>query len=127
MAFNNTYGIQTVNETIYNNMVDAYIRPGGCRDQIDDCRAVSTVYDPDNMGINATVNQICSYAEVFCEDSLRTEYHRASGRNYFDITQLDPDPFPYPFFSGWLNQPVSDSMDCSYIKLEYFFFFFLPT
>lgn len=107
IAFNNTYGIQTVNESVYNNMMDAYIRSGGCRDQIDECRAVSTVYDPDNIGINVTVNQICSAAETFCSNNLRAPYTELSGRNYYDFAQLDPDPFPYEFFQGWLNQPVS--------------------
>lgn len=109
IAFNNTYGIQTVNESVYNNMMDAYSRSGGCRDQIDACRAVSAVYDPDNIGLNATVNQVCAAAETFCSDNLRAPYNEISGRNYYDLTQLDPDPFPYEFFQGWLNQPVSVS------------------
>lgn len=64
MAFNNSYGIETVNETVYQAMVDAYDRPGGCREQIDNCREVATLYDPENVGINATVNRICERAET---------------------------------------------------------------
>lgn len=107
MAFNNTYGIQAVNESIYNEMKDSYPRAGGCRDQIDNCRAIASVYDPRNIGINATVNQVCAEAEEYCYDNLVRSYVQLSGRKYYDITQIDPAPFPYQFLSGWLNQPVS--------------------
>lgn len=107
MAYNNTYGLQTVNETVYESMLDAYTREGGCRDQIDACQAVARAYDPDNVGRNATVNQLCTEAETFCSQHLRAPFQEVSGRNYYDVTQIDPDPFPYNFFVGWLNQPVS--------------------
>ncbi|KAK2007910.1 serine carboxypeptidase [Colletotrichum eremochloae] len=105
MAFNNTYGIATVNETIYQGMVDAYGREGGCRDQINDCRKVSAVSDPDNLGINATVNSICQAAESYCTRYVRDPYLDVSGRDYYDVTQVDPTLFPPPFTSGYLNQP----------------------
>lgn len=104
-------------------MLDAYTRTGGCRDQIDECQAVASVYDPDNIGTNATVNQICADAETFCSENLRAPFHEISGRNYYDFTQVDPDPFPYEFFVGWLNQPVMPSFnilhlpDCSRRRL----------
>lgn len=105
MAYNNTYGIQAVNESVFNEMNDSIYREGGCLDQIDSCVAVSSVYDPENIGLNSTVNQICSEAENFCSRNLRSR--DIGGRNYYDVTQLDPDPFPYGFWKGWLNQPVS--------------------
>ena len=105
MAYNNTYGLQTVNESVYNSMVDAYTRPGGCRDQINECRALATASDPDNTGANATVNRVCSTAETFCTNNIRDPYIEFSGRNYYDIGQRDPDPFTFPFYQGWLNQP----------------------
>ncbi|RMZ16090.1 hypothetical protein D0862_01388 [Hortaea werneckii] len=105
MAFNNTYGIESVNETIHEQMLDALYRDGGCLDQIEDCRAISVIYDPENIGINATVNQVCQEAENFCSTEVRGPYLLYSGRNYYDIATLDPDPFPAPFYQGYLNQP----------------------
>ncbi|KAI0900235.1 serine carboxypeptidase [Annulohypoxylon nitens] len=105
IAYNNTYGLETVNETIYLQMVDALDRPGGCRDQINDCRALALVYDPDNIGINDTVNEVCSDAETFCSNNVRGPYLEYSGRNYYDYASLDPNPFPAPFFGLYLNQP----------------------
>ncbi|EDN07998.1 hypothetical protein HCAG_04508 [Histoplasma mississippiense (nom. inval.)] len=103
-AFKNTYGIESVNETIYNYMVDSLVKPGGCRDMVDDCRAISAVWDPDNTGINDTVNDVCSKAENYCYSEVRGPYLRYSGRNYYDISQLEPDAFPTPFYQGGLNQ-----------------------
>ena len=105
IAYNNTYGIQSVNETIFNQMNDAYYRPGGCRDQINDCRTNSTLYDPTQRGLNATVNRLCQQAESFCSSNVRDPYLEYSGRNYYDFATLDPDPNPPPWYEGYLNQP----------------------
>ncbi|KAI1382837.1 serine carboxypeptidase [Hypoxylon trugodes] len=105
IAYNNTYGIESVNETIYQQMVNALERPNGCRDQINDCRALALESDPDNIGINATVNQVCSDAETFCSNKVRDPYLDYSGRNYYDFASLDPNPFPAPFYNQYLNQP----------------------
>lgn len=44
-------------------------------------------------------------AETFCSNGVRDPYLEYSGRNYYDFATLDPDPFPPPFYQGWLNQP----------------------
>ncbi|KAI1149593.1 carboxypeptidase S1 [Nemania diffusa] len=105
MAYNNTYGIQVVNETIYDGMVDALEREGGCLDQVAACIAVSSVSDPENTGINATVNKICSAAETFCTANVRDPYLDYSNSNYYDLATQNPDPFPPSFFYLYLNQP----------------------
>lgn len=105
MAYNNTYGIEAVNETVFLEMQDAYSREGGCRDQINECRALATEYDPENRGLNESVNSICFEAETFCTENIRDRYITESGRNYYDIATVDPDPFPPPFYLGYLNRP----------------------
>ncbi|KAI0518326.1 carboxypeptidase S1 [Xylaria bambusicola] len=105
MAYNNTYGIQAVNETIYLSMIDAWEREGGCRDQIAECITVAEAYDPDNIGINATVNDICMAAETFCSNEVRGPYLQYSNNNYYDLATQDPDPFPAEFHYLYLNQP----------------------
>ncbi|KAF2767661.1 carboxypeptidase S1-like protein B [Teratosphaeria nubilosa] len=104
-AFNNTYGIQAVNQSVYEGMIDSLYKPGGCNDQIYECRNLSLAYDPDNLGINMTVNKVCSEAETYCVANVRSPYQNYSGRNYYDIGVLDPDPWPSPFYFGYLNQP----------------------
>ncbi|KAI1341701.1 carboxypeptidase S1-like protein B [Xylariaceae sp. FL0016] len=105
IAFNNTYGIETVNETIYNQMLDALNREGGCLDQIAQCEELAVLYDPEARGINDTVNQICSDAENFCYSDVRGPYLEYSGRNYYDYASVDPSPFPTSFYYLYLNQP----------------------
>ncbi len=105
IAYNNTYGLQLINRTTYASSVDAYEREGGCRDKIEHCHAVSSTYDPEHFGINATVNQVCSDAETFCAGILRYPFSSITGRNNYDYATLNPDPFPYPFWIGYLNQP----------------------
>lgn len=85
MAYNNTYGVRAVNESVYEGMMEAYYREGGCRDQIEECRGLAREWDPKNMGVNETVNEVCEEAETFCSNHLRDPYTRLSGRNYYDI------------------------------------------
>lgn len=104
IAYNNTYGIQAVNETIYNEMTAAYYGEGGCRDRINVCRNLSVEYDPSQRGLNASVNSVCQDAETFCSTYIRDPYTQYSGRNYYDFATLDPDPTPPPWYEGFLNQ-----------------------
>ncbi|POS75865.1 serine carboxypeptidase [Diaporthe helianthi] len=106
ITFNNTYGIDVFKGKVkYEDMLDSYYREGGCRDQIDACREVAAVYDPDNLAINATVNQICADAESNCGDITVWPYVDLSGRSFYDVTQIIPSLFPLPFTQGYLNQP----------------------
>ncbi|OCL10097.1 alpha/beta-hydrolase [Glonium stellatum] len=104
MAYNNTYGIQAINYSQYEASIEAYTRLDGCRDQINHCRDLSALYDPTNQGNNRSVNTICSAAETFCVNEIRNPYTSTSGRNYYDIATLDPDPFPPSFYLGYLNR-----------------------
>lgn len=72
---------------------------------IADCREISVIYDPENTGVNDTVNQVCFDAEDYCYSEVRGPYLEVSGRNYYDMATFDPDPFPDPFYVGFLNQP----------------------
>ena len=105
IAYNNTYNIETVNKTIYEGMLDALYKEGGCNDQIYHCRNMSLTYDPENTGHNVSVNKICQVAEDYCTKNVRVPYNRYSGRNYYDYATLDPDPFTPKFHQGFLNQP----------------------
>ncbi|EEY20482.1 carboxypeptidase S1 [Verticillium alfalfae VaMs.102] len=105
MAYNNTYGIATVDEATYLGMIDAFERPGGCADQIDECQRLARLDDPENLGINANVNRVCQAAETFCSRYIRDPYIQQSGRDYYDVTQVDPTLFPDPYYAAYLNQP----------------------
>ncbi|ETI22246.1 hypothetical protein G647_06319 [Cladophialophora carrionii CBS 160.54] len=104
IAYNNTYGIQAVNETVYDQMTEGYFGEGGCRDQIATCRALSLQYDSTQRGLNSSVNAVCQAAESYCTTHVRDLYTRLSGRNYYDFATRDPDPIPSNFYLGYLNQ-----------------------
>lgn len=103
-AYNNTYGIQAVNKTTYDNMTFSYTRKDGCKDQVEQCQMLSIQYDPDLVGINDTVNDICHDAYIFCEQYVKAPYHD-SGRNWYDVTALDPVSMTPPFFRGYMQNP----------------------
>jgi carboxypeptidase C (cathepsin A) len=102
MAVNNTYDLVTVNSSVSEAMYDSIPE---CLAGITACREVADVYDPDHIGTNATVNSICSDAETFCVENLRDPYTSYSGRAYYDVAIETPNPFPAPFYVGFMNQP----------------------
>ncbi|PNS18953.1 Carboxypeptidase Y A [Sphaceloma murrayae] len=102
MAVNNTYGIKTVNDSVYQGMLDSVPE---CIRRIEQCQAVGDIYDPGHLGINATVNRVCESAETWCSNFVRDPYTSLSGRAYYDVAILEPNVFPAPFYQGYLNQP----------------------
>ena len=60
-------------------------------------------YDPDFTGGNSSVNEACFDAGQNC--SYDSAYESTSGRNYYDIAAIDPDPFPPPYYIGYLARP----------------------
>ncbi|EEA24475.1 hypothetical protein TMatcc_007577 [Talaromyces marneffei ATCC 18224] len=103
-AYNNTYGIETINQTIYEQAVDAWKKEGGCRDQILECRALAAVGDPLNLGNNDTVNSACANASDYCSNALEGPYIEFGGRGYYDVAHPILDPFPPNYFMGYLSQ-----------------------
>lgn len=103
MAYNNTYGIQAINQTNYQAAIDAFNRPKtGCRDLILNCRALAADGDPNFTGANATVNAACSDADSFCSTEVEGAYVQTSGRDYYDIAALKPSSFPPSYYLGYL-------------------------
>lgn len=102
--FNNTYGIQAINETQYQEALDAWERPGGCHDQVQQCHRMADEGDPDFYGNNKTVNEFCGYVHHYCAASYQRPYVNST-RGYYDITHGEKDPFPPDFHLGYLSQP----------------------
>ncbi|PVI04010.1 alpha/beta-hydrolase [Periconia macrospinosa] len=104
MAYNNTYGIKTYNESRYEKVMDALYNSTGCLAQIENCRNLSLQYDPTNQGFNTSVNRVCQRAETFCSANIRDPYFD-SDVNYYDISVPGAASFPPPWYEGFLNQP----------------------
>ncbi|KAL4747104.1 hypothetical protein BDW72DRAFT_22979 [Aspergillus terricola var. indicus] len=104
IAYNNTYGIEAINETLYEFAMNAWSKPGGCKDQITRCRQLAAEGDPHMFGNNKTVNAACQAADRYCSNNVEGPYPLFSGRSYYDIAHFDPDPFPPPYYLGYLSQ-----------------------
>ncbi len=63
MAYNNTYGLQVINETVYEMAMAAV---PACLQLVRDCRSLSEEYDPDQSAFNETVNAVCTNATATC-------------------------------------------------------------
>ncbi|KAL2865623.1 putative carboxypeptidase S1 [Aspergillus lucknowensis] len=105
MAYNNTYGIEAINKTVYDDAIHAWSKAGGCKDLITRCRELASEGDPHMYGNNKTVNDACQEADSFCSNNVEGPYILYSGRGYYDISHFDPDPFPPPYYLGYLSQP----------------------
>jgi carboxypeptidase C (cathepsin A) len=103
--YNNTYGIQAVNSSVYEASLDALHKPGGCLDQLYHCGNLSALYDPEDLGHNQSVNAVCSAAEAYCDNNVRSGPYTLSNRDPNDLARNALDPFPPTFGGGWLNQP----------------------
>jgi hypothetical protein len=78
MAFNNTYGLQSIPEDVYLEAKDNLTKQGGCNDLIDECRLLSS-FDPDNIGTNDTVNTACASATLYCYQYVQGAFTSVSG------------------------------------------------
>ncbi|KAL7622687.1 hypothetical protein AAE478_006365 [Parahypoxylon ruwenzoriense] len=87
LAYRNTYGIEAVNETIYNYMKMNYYFPGGCRDSIDLCFAQDRS--------TADGKAVCSQATAICSE--------VSGRNPYDIRAKSEASIPPGYWVEYLN------------------------
>ena len=104
MAYNNTYGIRGINQTIYENGMQEWERPGGVKDSILNCRRLVAEADPESLDDRRKINRVCSEAADQEETEIEGRYTRLSGRGWFDIAHPSHDSFPPSYFIGYLNQ-----------------------
>lgn len=80
--------------------------PGGCYDQINQCRALVAESDAEGRGINDTVNAVCATATAYCfAYGGSGAYSALSGRSVFDMAQTALAPYPPYYAVGYLNRP----------------------
>ena len=102
-AYNNTYGIQAINKTVYDQSLEFWTQSGGLKELINTCRALAAEGDPTNQGHNATVNEACIAANEGTS-TIENPYFGAD-LGYYDIGAIGQDPFPRNWYIGYLNQP----------------------
>jgi len=68
------------------------------------CRELGDAYDPDELALNTTVNQVCEEATVYCFQYVSRAYNVYSNRSVFDMAHLLPDDQPPIYANGWANR-----------------------
>lgn len=71
MAYNNTYGIQVINETVYEFGLQSW---PACKKLIDNCRSLAGQKDPSAKGTNTAVNTACAEAYNTCFETMHDVY-----------------------------------------------------
>jgi hypothetical protein len=70
MAYNNTYGFQAIPKKVYEKALTIWTKSDGCRESIQQCRALAATYDSNDFANNATVNEVCNAATKVCLELL---------------------------------------------------------
>ncbi|KAL7807949.1 Alpha/Beta hydrolase protein [Trichoderma aethiopicum] len=101
--YNNTYGIQVFNQSIYEELKHNFTKPKGCRDQIKRCQQSLSLFDV------ATVNaqrvnfvDLCEMESWCLSPAVSTYFTLNSG--WFDISHPIRDPFPPSHAYGYLTE-----------------------
>ncbi|KAG9584854.1 secreted carboxypeptidase-like protein, partial [Aureobasidium melanogenum] len=100
----NTYGIQGFTEEQYYQAKYSFIRKGGLRDQIHECRRLQLETDPNDYGDVEKTNNYCMQAAENLANQTIVHYMESKKFGWFDITHQGNDPFPGQYLVGYLNQ-----------------------
>ena len=94
-AVNNTYGIKSINDTVYTFMKQAFYYPSGCNDQIEYCKQSDRSTEEGQL--------TCSQAMNLCRSLVEQPYYEFGGRGVYDIRHPYDDPTPPSYFEDFLN------------------------
>jgi carboxypeptidase C (cathepsin A) len=100
-AYNNTLGIQVINQTEYQFGVQSW---PACSKLIQNCRSLGAQKDPAVTGTNADVNKACATAFNTCFATMHDVYQKKKPlRDLFDVASTYPESFTPNWAAGYLN------------------------
>ncbi|KAK8086000.1 serine carboxypeptidase [Apiospora phragmitis] len=104
-AYNNTYGIEAFNQSIYDELMHIWTKPDGCQQRVSDCQA-ALKKKKKKRDDPATEEEACRGVEDDCWVRTIRRYY-AEDRGFYDIAHPLRDPFPPPHLYGYLaSAPV---------------------
>lgn len=103
-AYNNTYGIEAISKSTFEQSLHEFHKTNGALDDINICRDMARRTDPHDHGDVERTNTFCSYASNRAENISDGVFVRAGIAGRFDVTHEATDSFPPPYMIGWLNQ-----------------------
>lgn len=106
MSWNNTYGINAVNDTTKHRQMWELYRPGGILDQMSECDRLSkALEEPGQTAVDSSyVESYCQNTSSFSSNILIQPYMASGKHGWFDVTHPAADPFPSNYHLGWLNE-----------------------
>ncbi|KAJ0417547.1 Alpha/Beta hydrolase protein [Aspergillus carlsbadensis] len=102
-AYNNTYGVEAIDEEQYTLAKENIVKEGGCFDLVEQCHALADELDPENLGDNAQVNAACLAADSYCYQNVLGLY-ALSGRDVHDLAAIPTNTHPAPYADGFFNR-----------------------
>jgi carboxypeptidase D len=105
IAYNNTYGIQAIDEGLYEEAVDNFLRDKtGCLALTLKCQSLAEKFDPHGYGNDEEVSTACAEASDYCTAHVEAQYD-TSGRSLFDMAAPWRRQITPPYYLGFLSQP----------------------
>ncbi|KAI1859911.1 uncharacterized protein JN550_011830 [Neoarthrinium moseri] len=102
--YNNTYGKQVFNESLYNELMHEWTREGGCKERTVACQGALKYRDSPNTGSQGSNwTEVCKSMYEDCVFPAVKFYNELDG-GWFDIGHQSADPFPPPYMYGYLMQ-----------------------
>ncbi|KAJ3496145.1 hypothetical protein NLG97_g2868 [Lecanicillium saksenae] len=101
---NNTYGITVFNQSLHDELMHNFTRPGGCKEQISACQSeIHESRSRRSVPFSAISDKACDI-EASCEMPALTSYTQQDESGVYDIAHPMHDPFPPPHLRGYLAQ-----------------------
>jgi carboxypeptidase C (cathepsin A) len=88
----NTYDYDPYNASVKATWYDSLYGEGNCMDKLRECKLTQD-------------NVICSDADNYCITNVESPFDDVTGRDEYDMRYLMPNPFPYNFYTDYLNTP----------------------
>ncbi|KAJ4351930.1 uncharacterized protein N0V89_007274 [Didymosphaeria variabile] len=112
LPYNNTYNnangtpFRLYSKAQYDAIVRTSKGPGGCFDQVQECRKLRAANDPRDEGKDEATNTACVTAAGICNKSLLGPFFStAVARSQFDIGLNPANPNPPTYAASFLNKP----------------------
>ncbi|PYI04632.1 lysosomal protective protein precursor [Aspergillus sclerotiicarbonarius CBS 121057] len=101
--YNNTYGLQIFNQSVYEELMDNWTRPGGCRDRAKACEAALKERESD-PSYSKNITEICDALSLECDENGPISRYHTFNHGWYDIAHPHNDPFPAKHMLGYLKQ-----------------------
>ncbi|KAG6199998.1 hypothetical protein E4U35_006438 [Claviceps purpurea] len=102
--YHNTYGIEAINKTVHDKLMDRFTRKGGCRDQLVECQRDLQDQRLDKNTINMARDLPTDVCSKLTDDCVLVGEIAFGDSEYarFDIAHPKHDPFPPSHMHGYL-------------------------